>query len=245
MRQRPWFSVLVLAVGLAAGTAMADRLITKQVEPPVVAGKEPAEKETYTIWVGESRLREDRRNRSMIVDRSAGKMYVIKHADKTYYEIDLPIDFESMVPPEMIVQWRTVLKAGQPKITIEPSSETGTVRGHDVKKWVAVVTSPAGTSTTMTLWTTLDPGFDVEEYKALMQEILALQPNSAEWIRELYDTVEGYPVRMLRSASTPDGEKVWTEEMISVEEKTAPQGAWLPAEGYTEVEFNLLSATPE
>ena len=181
----------------------------------------------------------------MIVDRSAGKMYVIKHADKTYYELDLPIDFESMVPANMLQQWRTVLKARKAEVTIEPSSETGVIRGFEVKKYEAVVTDWRGDATTLTMWNTPDPGFDVDGYKELMSEIHALQPNSADWIQKLFDSADGYPIRMLRSHDRPDGAQVWTEELLSVEEKTAPQQTWKPAAGYTAIEFNLLTVPPE
>ena len=242
MRQRIWFSALVLVAAMTVGVTTADHLVTMEVEPPATADKEAAEKETYTIWVGDARLREDRKNRSMIVDRTAGKLYVIKHADKTYQKLDLPIDFESLVPQEMVNQWRTVLNARKPSIEIEPATETATVLGHEAKKYVAVITDRQGSSTRLEMWATANPGFDVNAYKKLMREVHALQPNSAEWIEQLFAVVDGYPVRMLRTASMPDGELVWTEEMVSVEEKPAPQGTWTPAEGYSEVEFSLLSA---
>jgi hypothetical protein len=245
MRQRVWFSALVLAGGLLSGTATADYLVTREAQPPATGKEDPPAKETYTIWVGDSRLREDRRNRSMIVDRSTGKLYVVKHSDKTYYALDLPVDFESLVPSTMLTQWRSVLEARKPTLTIEPSSEKATVRGFDVSKHVAVLTSPDGTATRLTFWNAKNPGFDPAEYKTLMREVNALQPGSSEWIGELYDAFEGYPVRMLRAATTPAGELVWSEELVSVEEKTAPQGIWAPAADYTEVEFSLLSVAPE
>lgn len=238
------FAGCVLALIVLAAPVDAEQLITMELEPPFIAGQEKAANQTYTIWVGEAKVREDRPERSVIVDRSAGKMFVLRHDDKTFHALDLPINFESMVPPELLEQWRTVLRARKTEVAIQPTEETGTVGPYQVKKYEAAIRNAMGGTMNLTLWNTDTIGFDVEAYKALMLEIAALQPGSDDWIRKLFE-IDGYPVRMVRTFDTPQGKLISTEQLLSVEEKTAPAGLWKPTPGYTEVEFSLLSAAPE
>jgi len=243
MRSRGMFLGLALALCVAAGTTAADQVITMELEPPFIAGGEKRPSETYTIWVGDSRLREDRKDRSVIVDKSASKMYVITHPDKTYHALDLPIDFESMVPPELLPQWKTVLKARKTDVTVQPGGSE-TLGEYSVKKYDAVITDAMGATINMTMWNTVDLDLDLDSYKQLMLEITALQPGSDDWIRRLF-ALDGYPVRLVRTFDTPQGKLISTEQLISVQEKSAPDGMWKPAADYTAVEFNLLTAPPD
>jgi hypothetical protein len=231
-----------LAIALLATIALpasAEALLTMKVRHG-----ETADDSVYTIWFAGDKLREDRASRSIVINGEVGKMFVIKHDARTYQVLDLPIDFKTMLPPDLQAEWESALAARKPEVAVESAEDTSTLGGRTVREHRVRVTGPMGGSMNLVLWNEADPGFDVPAYKQLMLEMAALQPGSDDWIRPLF-ALDGFPVRMEQRVG-PEGQQqlAMVEELVSVEQKPAPEGHWGPPPTYTEIEFNLLQEPP-
>ena len=243
MRIRHILSTLLLALFLAISAPATDAasVLTMETTPPHVLGGEKPSRSQYSVWIEENRLREDRGDRSFIVDRRTNRMYVIRHAKKDYWAFDLPLDFESMVPEDLHAQWSLVLESRKTEVTVQPEFKAETMGGYATKRYEAEVKSLSGGSMNMSMWLSTELGFDAENYKELVLEIAKMQPGTDGWIRELFK-IKGFPVRFERRFETEQGTATSAESLVSIERKEAPASTWLPADGYSETEFNLLSA---
>lgn len=243
MRYRSLTVTLMLGFLLLCAAPQSDAasLLKLEATSPHLVGEEPSDKVEYSIWIEKDRLREDSGEKSVIVDRRTKRMYVIRHASKEYWALELPLDFESMVPEDLQAQWKLVLESRKTEVAIAPGSTPERIGAFDAARHDAVVTSSSGGKLNLSMWISTELGFDTENYKELILEIAKMQPGTDSWKRELFK-IKGFPVRFERRFEAQQGTATSAKTLLSVEQKEAPESIWLPADGYTETPFNLLTA---
>lgn len=219
MPRRAAFALLLLL----ATPAVADTLLTvrSSIEGLKIA---PSQAEPIRIWIGGEkgdRLRRDEGDTSYILRLDHGKLYVINHADKTYSELPLPIDARKIgAPPEM-----------QVKAQVTATGETKKIGSWNVRKYRVDITNPAGLHLDTTVWASSD----VASHQALTRlaaSIAALQPGSADWSLKL-GQIEGFPVLQEADVTMGTSHFKTREELVGIETKDAPAGAYDPPAGYT------------
>ena len=220
MPRRAAFALLLL---LAAIPALADTLLTvrSSIEGLKIA---PSQAEPIRIWIGGEkgdRLRRDEGDTSYVLRLDRGKLYVINHTDKTYSEIPLPVDAQKIgAPPEM-----------QVKAQVTATGETKKIGSWNVRKYRVDITNPAGLHLDTTVWASPD----VASHQALTRlaaSIAALQPGSADWALKL-GQIEGFPVLQEANVTMGTSHFKTREELVGIETKDAPAGAYDPPAGYT------------
>ena len=217
----PRRAVAALLLLLAAFPVLGDTLLTvrSSIEGLKIA---PSQAEPIRIWIGEKgdRLRRDEGDSSYILRLDRGKLYVVNHTDKTYSEIALPIDARKVgAPPEM-----------QAKAQVTATGETKKIGSWNVRKYKVDITNPAGLRIDTTVWASPD----VAAYQALTllaASIAALQPGSADWSLKL-GQIEGFPVLQEAEVTMGTSHFKTREELVGVETKDAPAGAYDPPAGY-------------
>ncbi len=223
MPRRTVFALLLLLAAAPALPAQADTLLTvrSSIEGLKIA---PSQAEPIRIWIGGEkgdRLRRDEGDSSYVLRLDRGKLYVINHAEKTYSEIAVPIDAQKMgAPPEM-----------QVKAQVTATGETRKIKDWNVRRYRVDITNPAGLHLDTTVWASAD----VASHQALTRlavSIAALQPGSADWSVKL-GQIEGFPVLQEADVTMGNSHFKTREELVSVETKDAPAGAYDPPAGYT------------
>lgn len=219
MTRRAVFALLLMT----AAPALADTLLTvrSSIEGLKIA---PSQAEPIRIWIGGEkgdRLRRDEGETSYILRLDRGKLYVINHADKTYSELPLPIDARKIgAPPEM-----------QVKAQVTATGETKKVGSWSARRYRVDITNPAGLHLDTTVWASPD----VASHQALTRlaaSIAALQPGSADWAQKL-GQIEGFPVLQEAEVTMGTSHFKTREELVGIEAKDAPAGAYEPPAGYT------------
>jgi hypothetical protein len=219
MTRRAVFAFLLLA----AAPALADTLLTvrSSIEGLKIA---PSQAEPIHIWIGGEkgdRLRRDEGDTSYILRLDRGKLYVVNHADKTYSELPLPIDARKIgAPPEM-----------QVKAQVTATEETKKIGSWSARKYRVDITNPAGLHLDTTVWASPD----VASHQALTRlaaSIAALQPGSADWSQKL-PQIEGFPVLQEANVTMGTSHFKTREELVGIETRDAPAGAYDPPPGYT------------
>jgi hypothetical protein len=230
--------VLLLAF---AAPGSADTLLTlkNHVDAVQVAGeKQPAKDTQVRVWVSDDKLRRDEGEITAILRLDRNKLYVIRHADKTWSELALPVDFVRLMPKGS--EQAGALWAQQMKLTVQlrPTQETRTVGTWNARKVQMDITNATGMKIASTLWVSKD----VQGWSALNRlaaTIAALQPGSESWVSAL-EQMDGFPVLREDRVEAMGARFGTREELVTVETRDANPGTYDPPAGYKQAPFNPL-----
>jgi uncharacterized protein DUF4412 len=215
---------LPLLLLLVAAPAAADTLLTIRSSVEGLKMDQPQSGE-IKIWIAGDRLRRDEGDTSYILRLDRNQLYVVNHAEKTYSELPVPIDLQKIAPPE----------AAQMKVQVTPTNEIRKIAGWSSRKYKVDLTSPAGLHLDTTIWASTEIA-SYQAYNRMAASLASLQPGSAEWARKL-EQIEGFPV-VQEADVTMGGSRFKTrEELVAVETKDAPAGAYEIPAGYTAQPF--------
>ena len=239
----PWSTILVFvfSIALFPNPAKADTYIKKMkhTDAVTIMGQtQPEKDEEGVTWMSEKKMREDEgTSKSTIVRFDLKKIYVIEHDKKEYTEIDLPIDLEKVLPPEA----QQMAQMMQVTAKVTETEETQKIKDWDCKKYLVEISlSMMGMNMPMKMemWVTKDLDMDLDLYEKFYTEMLALQPMFKGFTEE-FKKIEGYPVMTDMTMNMMGSEMKSHEEVVSVEEKNAPDGTYDIPGGYTKSEtFN-------
>lgn len=237
-------TLLALALFLATATAAgAQTLLTlkNHVDSFQVSGEtQPAQDTQIRIWVQGDKLRRDEGETSAILRLDRNKLYILRHPEKTYSELSLPVDFVRLLPKgaeEAGTLWAKQMKLN---VQLKPTSETRAVGSWNARKVGMDISNATGMKIASTLWVSKD----VQGWAALNRlaaTMAALQPGSESWVRAL-EQMDGYPVLREDRVDAMGARFGTREELVSVETREAAPGSFDPPAGYTATPFNPLEA---
>lgn len=236
------FAVSALALALAAVPAAADKVLTIANHSDafsMMGQTTPAEDNTFTYWFGGDAIRYDMDETSVILRLDQKRFYFVNHDEKTYSPMDLPIDFEKLVGPEMAPMMQQMAQMMAATTTVTPSDRTGSYAGYSCKHY-RVDISMAMMQTSMDMCTTEDLPIDYPKYRELylaQSELAAGQ----SWMRDLAEKLKGFPLRTDTTATVMGKPMKSWQELKSIEEKAAPAGHYEPPAGYREVKFDPMA----
>lgn len=237
---RSIFAALALAglILTLAPAAAADTLLTLRIQAEGL--REP---QTSQTWFSGNQLREDKGNRTMIVDAEKNKIWIVLHETKTFHELDLPVDLKSIAPPDMQPFFEQLEQQMNLKVKVQPTEESKQVNGFAAKRVNVEVDSAMGVDLKLKLWMSKDLGFDYAPLKELQKEIAATQPMAKKMVDQVM-ALSGYPVRTEITTSIQGNPVESSEELISVQEITAPAGTYEPPSNYALKAFDYMKLAP-
>jgi hypothetical protein len=242
MRRR--FSILApLLVALAATSANADSLLTLKSHADAFALKDqsqPAHDTEVRLWAAGDKVRRDDGDTSMILRVDRNKLYLIHHADKTFNELPLPIDFVRLMGKGKEDLGQTWAQKMRLTVKVAPGEETKKIGNWTARRAQMSISSAMGMKIATTLWLSKD----VAGYPALNKltaALAALQPGAADWSQKL-EQLDGFPVLKEDDVDALGAHFKTREELVSVETKTAPAGLYDPPVGYTAAPFDPLAS---
>jgi hypothetical protein len=235
--------LLPLLVLLLACTvpAAADSLLTLKSHTDAfqVAGEsQPAADTDIRIWVSGDKLRRDEGEVTSILRLDRNKLYIVRHADKTWSELTLPVDFVRLMPKgseQAGAAWAQQMKL---TVQVQPSGETRTVGTWNAKKLRMDITNATGMKIANTLWLSKDvPGWSA--LNRLASILAALQPGSESWVSAL-EKMEGFPVLQEEKVEAMGAHFNTREELLSIETRDANPTTYEPPAGYKQARYNPL-----
>ena len=234
--------VLSLAIVLSAGLAGADYKVVQQHHQDgfsMMGQTQPPTDEEHVTWIGDKKMRMDQGSSSTVVQMDAAKMIIIDHDDKTYTEVDLPIDISSLLPPGMGEQMLAMMKFD---VTVTASDETKKVGEWNAKRYDLKMTSSMMTMDTV-LWASTETSINLTEYFDLFSEVMSLQPGM-ESMMEQMRKIDGYVVSQEATMSMKVmGETTVgsTDVVTSIEKVDAPAGTYDPPTNQTPEDFDYMA----
>jgi hypothetical protein len=237
---RPLFALA--AAALCAAPAAADTVLTIAAhtgEMKMMGKTQPAKDETHSYWFGANGTRYDLGDTSVILRVDQKKFYFVSHAQKSYSAIDLPFDFQKLMPPEMAPMMDMMMKQFAASVTVTPLDRTGSYAGLDCT-WAKVDIKMAMVTMATESCSAEQLPIDYSRYRELQASFSQLFPNQG-WIKEMAEKLKGFPIRS-ESTVTVMGTvgKSW-QELKSIEEKSAPAGLYDPPAGYKEQKFDPMA----
>jgi len=239
-------TLAVLAVvALVATSAHGATLLTFQSHQDEFAMQgqtQPARDSEAKIWVGDGVIvRDDDQSRVILTDE---KLYLVNHEAKTYNVLDLPVNMEELLPEQMMAQYNQMKEMATMSAEVAPVDETREVGDWSAKRYNVTLTNQMGFTMEQVIWASPDVAVDPALYNDLTEALAKLQPGGGEWVSAL-DAIEGFPVlRETTMSIGPDTTVKTHEELLSVEEKDAPEGIFAPPADYEEQEFNVGGGGP-
>lgn len=231
--------LIVLAAALAA-PALADTLLTMKSHSDPMMGQ-PAKDETTTTWVGKDRLARVGGDPSFIIRADQKKIYIVDNGDKTYSELDLPIDLAKYFPPEMQAQIGAMMQQMKYTVKVTPTAETKKIGAWNTKLYKAEIANAMGMKMDIDMWVTKDIALDFDAYKGLANSLQGLQLGFEDVAREMAK-IDGFSVLTENTMSIMGNIVKTREELVSVETKPAPAGTYDVPAGLTKETFNPMKA---
>jgi Domain of unknown function (DUF4412) len=229
----------LLALLLACFPAGADSMLTlkSHADAFLVAGEAQAPKDIQVrLWVAGDKVRRDEGDTSMILRLDRNKLFILHHAEKTYNEVALPVDFLRLMPKgkeQLGTLWAEKMKL---TVQVTPAAETRKVNGWTARRTEMDIASAMGMKVSTTLWLSKDIA-DYPVLNKLTAALAALQPGAADWSRKLAQ-MDGFPVLKEDEVDFTGNHFKTREELVSVETKTAPASFWDPPAGYQAEAFD-------
>jgi len=215
----------------------------------------PARDQTQMIWMrGTQQMRVEDGDRVTIIRLDEKKLHFLNTKEKMASTVDLPFDVAKFLGDAMGGgrQGRGGEGGGRgeggaasrpeggragggaggggPRVTLKPTEETKKIKDWNAKKYTVAREGGFGGGGDETIWASNDLGIDSKAFQELMAQIPSMGRgvnNSADEMKKL----EGVPVLVERVRRMGDTEQKTTEEIVSVEKKEAPAGAFdVPAD---------------
>lgn len=232
----------LLVATVPAGAATLLTLQSHQDAFEVQGQTNPAQDRTVEVWIGDGAIVRNDGASSVLMTKD--KLYLINHQEKSYNALDLPLDLEALLPPEMAERMRQVREQAAISAELVVGDETRTVGEWTAKRYDLTLTNPLGLTVEQVIWASPEADVDASLYHGLAGALAALQPGGGDWVDQL-DAVEGFPVlRETTMRIGPGTEVTTTEELVSVATREAPEGTFAPPADYQEKPFSPGGGAP-
>lgn len=187
---------------------------------------QPAKDEISHIWLGENKMATHGKDQSVIINLNDKKMYMINHQNKSYVEMDLPLDISQYFPPQFSQMMSNIT------VKVNPTGESEKIRdwkctGYDVEMNIMMMT------TKQKIWASTDVPFDWKMYSEkmlpkLIQSTMMLGEDSAEEFMK----IKGFQIKTESTMNMMGTDVKSTSEVVEITKKNAPAGTFDPPSDY-------------
>lgn len=234
--------LLGLAIALlVAAPSTADQVLTiahHTDELSMMGQTTPAQDVTHTYWFADDATRQNMGDTSVIMRLQEKKLYLLNHGEKSYAELDLPIDFQKLVGPEMAPMMEQMSKMMSATVEVTPTDRKGEFAGYSCT-YSKVEISMAMAQMSSDQCYSQDLPIDLSRYQALAKAQAEMLPNQG-WMKELAEKLQGFPVRTETTATVMGTETKSWQELQSIEERDAPTGHYEPPAEYQKAEYDPM-----
>jgi len=195
--------------------------------------------ENSATWISKDKFRQDEGDHTTTIIRlDREKIYHINHMERTFSAMDLPINLESILPPEA----RQIFQVMKMSSTVTKTTEAQSIREWASQKYlvdIAISLMGMNMPMKMEIWVSKETGINMKSFRHFYEALLSMNPFTTDLIEELRE-IEGYPVLTVITMSVEGTKTNSREEVISIEDKKAPKGIYEIPEGYILVDYNPL-----
>jgi hypothetical protein len=238
-----FFVVACIAVPLAVRADVYIKQKNHTEGFSVMGQTQPPKDDMFVTWMTKDMARMDHgEDSSIIIRMDKNVMYMLDHTKMRYTEIAIGSkgdifssaiagsdmsDEEQAEAKKMMKGFASMMK---PKVSVKETGETKKIKNWDCKKYEMTM-SMMGTTTKFETWATEDIQIDYELYRNLTFSIMGQTPGVEDMMKEM-EKVKGVVVYQEGTMSMMGTDVKSSQELLEVDEKSAPAGTYEVPEGY-------------
>jgi Domain of unknown function (DUF4412) len=197
--------------------------------------QEPRDSEAK-IWFTTDRMRRDEGSLTVLVRQDRRKLYLINHTDRTYSELDLPVDWKKMVPPGDQDSFSRYLEDNQIKAAVHPGTETRKIHDWSAHRVDVELSNQHGLKMSTQMWLTKDLPL-YQAYNQMSGTLASLRANAVDWSQKV-SQLDGLPVYQETVVSVGPTSAKSREELVSATTVQPPAGTYDVPKGFTAVPYD-------
>ena len=215
----------VAALSLSADIYVKSKSHTDAMS--IMGQNTPAKDDVSEQWLSESALAHNDKNQGFIVDLKKNMMYIINHANKSYVETTLPLDYAKLLPPEAAAMaGRMTMTA-----TVTPGNETKKIGNWNCSLYNMNM-SIMGIAMPMKIWASTDVPFDRAKYAELFANLLKGQMRLDDASVKEFQKIKGFQIATEMNAEIMGAKMHTSSEVLEIAVKNAPQGVYSAPKDY-------------
>jgi hypothetical protein len=224
---------LVLVVSVGFGDTKVEQM-THTDAVQMMGRSQPATDTKTVTWFGKEMMAAANDENTMIIRLDRKKAYIVNHGDKTYSELDLPIDPAKLMPPGMAEQMAQFMNFD---VTVTPTDEYKQIGEWRSRRYNVDINGPM-MQTKIVAWATTEIDIDISAAKEMSNQLLLLQPGMDAMAKEM-KKIEGFQIASESVTSAMGAEIGSSTKTLSVVKGDAPAGTYEVPAGYKLVKFEM------
>jgi len=236
MRKVAWLVCFIFLIG---GLLQADYLIKQKTHTDAISmmgQTQPARDDEVDIWISHdlNKMATHSSKQSTIIDLTKKVMYLVNHTNKTYVQMELPVDITKYLPDEMAQMVGQMVNS----ITVEV---TPTGQKKKIGRWNCdeynVVMNMMMMKIQMKVWATTDVPYSWEKVSQdMMAQVMAAQLRLNEQALKEFQKIKGQWIASETTMNMMGNNIRSTTEVVEITQKDAPAGTYQVPNGYTKKE---------
>ena len=216
----------VAALSLSADIYVKSKSHTDAMS--IMGQNTPAKDDVSEQWLSESALAQNGKDQGFIVDLKKNMMYLINHANKSYVEATLPLDFAKLLPPQMAAMAGMLIMTA----TVTPGNETKKIGNWNCSLYNMNM-SIMGMAMPMKVWASTDVPFDTTRYTALFANLMKGQMRLDDASVKEFQKIHGFQIATEMNAEIMGAKMHSSTEVLEIAVKDAPMGVYSAPKDYT------------
>jgi hypothetical protein len=188
----------------------------------------PAKDDVTEQWMSESALAHNGKDQGFIVDLKKNMMYIINHANKSYVETTLPLDYAKLLPPQMAAMAGMMTMTA----TVTPGNEKKKIGNWNCSLYNMNM-SVMGMAMPMKVWASTDVPFDTTRYAALFANLMKGQMRLDDASVKEFQKIKGFQIATEMNAEIMGTKMHTSSEVMEIAVKDAPMGVYSAPKDYT------------
>jgi hypothetical protein len=228
---RKFFAVffLILAVSTLAAADVYVKSQNHSDAMAVMGQSQPAKDTISEQWIGDGQVAMVSPDRTVLIDLKKNVMDIINHKNKTYVEATLPLDFASLMPPQMASMMQGMMKM---TVTVAPTGQKKTFGQWSCDEYDVAMTMMM-MPMKMKVYATTNVPFDLKDYMEKIQSnILKSQLRLDDASVAEMAKVKGFWIASETTGEMMGAKIRSTMEVVEISKKAAPAGVYSVPAGY-------------
>lgn len=199
-------------------------------EVKMMGQTQPAQDVVSEQWIGENRFAMISEQQSVLIDVEKGLLTLINHGNKTYTEMEIPVDITKYMPEPMAQMMSNMM--GNITVKVNPTGETKKInnwncKGFDVQMNVVMTTMD------MKVWATTDVPFDWKKVSEdMLNQMQMIQLRLTDDATEQFKRIEGFWILTETTASVMGNSITSRTSVEEIAKKDPPADVYQIPAGY-------------
>jgi hypothetical protein len=197
----------------------------------VMGQSQPAKDVINHMWLADNKMASLSEDQSFIIDLENNKVFWMNTQNKTYIEMDLPLDISKYLPEQAAEMMANM----NISVVVQPTDATETIAGkacnmYDVTMTIMMMMTM---EMKMKVWATEDVPFDWKKFQDKMVQMFSPTMPLGEEALNAFKQIKGWQMRSEMTMNMMGTNMKTLQEVSEITEKDAPAGTYSVPEGYT------------